>query len=704
MKKLLSIILMASMIVTLTPIACGGALTQGTAYADTVATVEVDNLKYSLSTGESGNIATVVGLSDNAKNLSNLDLIIKETIDYNNASYTVTVIGENAFKQCSNIKTVSIPASVVEIKNNAFDSCSGMTSITFAANSKLTTLGDEAFLWCTNLTTVELPDSITSIGHYAFLYSGFTSITIPGKVGTIIGGMFAGCSSLENLVLSEGIVKVENSAFESSTKLKKLTLPGTIETLEQGSGNVGDKYAFPEINFTVVYPGSKAELDSLYKYFSQYSTDIRVLSDTFKENGITYSYLATADDETELLKGIAVVTGSDENISGDIVIPSKITVDGNEYTVVRIGASAFAKNYDSEYCKNITSVTIPETVTCISSYAFRYCTGITQVTIPSSLKYISSYTPFTRCNDLKTIVYNGSDTEIANKLVGKSKASNVATKQQEAAPTNLTATAPDNWRQNNGKISGVDTSMEYQREGDNAWTTCTGTEITGLTAGTYKVREKEKEGYVAGLEATVVVPKKVVSYGGGGSSRQHPTVAETTNGTITLSSNGRTATITPDGGYEIASVTVNSENKGAVSTLTGLRTGDKIAATFQKTKATLDAETKAAVASLSTLKARSSKTAQGNIKVVAKLSTAEKAKLTALADLGYTVKYKFYRSTKKSAGYKAMFEKTSRTYSNTSGKTGTRYYYKCRVMVYDANGTLVAKTALKDCKYAWRKF
>ena len=72
--------------------------------------------------------------------------------------------------------------------------------------------------------------------------------------------------------------------------------------------------------------------------------------------------------------------------------------------------------------------------------------------------------------------------------------------------------------------------------------------------------------------------------------------------------------------------------------------------------------------------------------------------------LGYTVKYRFYRSTKKSSGYKAMLTKTSKTYTNTTGKAGTRYYYKVQVRVYDKDGKLVAKTALKQCKYATRKF
>ena len=98
-------------------------------------------------------------------------------------------------------------------------------------------------------------------------------------------------------------------------------------------------------------------------------------------------------------------------------------------------------------------------------------------------------------------------------------------------------------------------------------------------------------------------------------------------------------------------------------------------------------------------KARSSKTAKGNIKVNLTVTDDE---IQAIEKLGYTVKYKFYRSTEKSSGYTAMKEKDAKTYTNTTGKSGTRYYYKARVMVYDSDGTLVTYTALKQCKYASR--
>ena len=100
--------------------------------------------------------------------------------------------------------------------------------------------------------------------------------------------------------------------------------------------------------------------------------------------------------------------------------------------------------------------------------------------------------------------------------------------------------------------------------------------------------------------------------------------------------------------------------------------------------------------------ARSAKTAKKNVKVTVSLDKQDKAIIKELKDAGYTVKYRFYRSTKKAAGYKAAVTKKTTSYTNTSGKKGTKYFYKVQVRVYDKNGKLIAKTALKQCKYANR--
>ena len=196
-----------------------------------------------------------------------------------------------------------------------------------------------------------------------------------------------------------------------------------------------------------------------------------------------------------------------------------------------------------------------------------------------------------------------------------------------------------------------------------------------------------------------LTPYYVASSGGGYvPTVQKPEITIIGSGKADLSADGRTATITANAGHELVSVVLNGKEMGKVEKLTGLKTGDKATITFQAKadgKAEMD-KMIAQKASKLKLMARSAKTAKLNIKVVVK------GDLKAITDAGYTVKYKFYRSTKKSAGYKAMLTKKAPTYYNTYGKKGTMYYYKARVMIYDKEGNFVAQTALKQCKYANR--
>ena len=76
-----------------------------------------------------------------------------------------------------------------------------------------------------------------------------------------------------------------------------------------------------------------------------------------------------------------------------------------------------------------------------------------------------------------------------------------------AAPTDLAGVAPTSGANNDGKITGVTTAMEYSTASDfRTKTACTGTEITALAAGTYYVRIAETDTHEAGEAATVEVP------------------------------------------------------------------------------------------------------------------------------------------------------------------------------------------------------
>ena len=102
------------------------------------------------------------------------------------------------------------------------------------------------------------------------------------------------------------------------------------------------------------------------------------------------------------------------------------------------------------------------------------------------------------------------------------------------------------------------------------------------------------------------------------------------------------------------------------------------------------------------LKASSSKTSKKNIKVTLTVNKDTSAAIKEIKDMGYTVKYKYYRSTRKASKYASKLTSKKISYTNTAGKKGTKYYYKARVQVYDKDGKLVTQTALKQCRYAAR--
>ena len=88
-------------------------------------------------------------------------------------------------------------------------------------------------------------------------------------------------------------------------------------------------------------------------------------------------------------------------------------------------------------------------------------------------------------------------------------------------------------------------------------------------------------------------------------------------------------------------------------------------------------------------------------KVGKKVKVTVNADVQKLVDNGFTVEYKFYKSTKKSSGYKNTVNKTANTYTNTNPVKG-KNYYKVKLVVKNADGTVVATTPLTQCKYGVR--
>lgn len=109
---------------------------------------------------------------------------ISSTITYQNVTYSVISIGDQAFMDCSSLTSIRIPNSVTSIGNFAFSRCSSLLSITIP--NSLLRIGVWAFEGCSSLVSITLPDGIKRIGDMAFMgCSSLVSISIPSSIVSI---------------------------------------------------------------------------------------------------------------------------------------------------------------------------------------------------------------------------------------------------------------------------------------------------------------------------------------------------------------------------------------------------------------------------------------------------------------------------------------------------------------------------------------
>ena len=125
----------------------------------------------------------------------NGDVVIPEEVTIEDQTYTVSSIGESAFAECTEMTSVSVPASITTIASTAFDGCTGLELLDMSENTALTIIDGNTFSTCTALETVNFPTSLESIGTSAF----------------------ANCANLSNMSLpctTPPVLDNENNPFE----------------------------------------------------------------------------------------------------------------------------------------------------------------------------------------------------------------------------------------------------------------------------------------------------------------------------------------------------------------------------------------------------------------------------------------------------------------------------------------------------------
>jgi len=161
--------------------------------------IEVDGIYYNLNVGKRTAEVTYYGDDySSAKYFGEIE--IPSQIKVTEVTYPVTGIGGDAFNGCTGLTSVTIPNSVLNIGNSAFHDCIRLTSAVIPKS--VTIIDNWAFANCISLSSVTISNSVTSIGIGAFSEcTGLTTITIPSSVTILDEGAFNGCTGFTSIYM-----------------------------------------------------------------------------------------------------------------------------------------------------------------------------------------------------------------------------------------------------------------------------------------------------------------------------------------------------------------------------------------------------------------------------------------------------------------------------------------------------------------------
>lgn len=336
----------------------------------------------------------------------------------------VAKIGQNTFKDCSSLQTVTFNGNVLEfIALGAFSGCASLTDFTFPMLGSSFTLGASAFAGCSSLESIVLPDNVKTIADNTFLNCVSLEAAAMQSVaaGTVGASAFEGCVKLKNVKLSDAVTQIKQKAFLNCVALEQITLPASLTKLGNGStsssagnGNVFEncvsllEITLPE-EVNVIDVATFKNCTSLSKVTIG-GAIMAIREDAFEGCG-DIEFAVTAENEKTEIVGNAVYseytdsfyTLNDKNKTASVKITGRALIHyfGNASTLeIEDGTDIIAR---AALRKNstVTKVVLPASVMYIDDYAFTECITLAEINL-ENVKSIDGYA-FQGCTELTSV-------------------------------------------------------------------------------------------------------------------------------------------------------------------------------------------------------------------------------------------------------------------------------------------------------------
>lgn len=170
----------------------------------------------------------------------------------------IVFIGDNAFNSCSLLSSVVFPESLRRVGRAAFANCTSLKDVAF--NESIISIGEWAFSNCTMIEELTLPNSLQTIQHCTFAgCSNLKGVGFPPLLKEIGVSAFAS-TDIRRVLLPEGLLILQDNAFLNVPSLRIVLLPRTLRII----GEIINQNQNP---LFYVYPNSDAWVwTTVHKY------------------------------------------------------------------------------------------------------------------------------------------------------------------------------------------------------------------------------------------------------------------------------------------------------------------------------------------------------------------------------------------------------------------------------------------------------